>query len=120
MIFHYVFQYFWLPNAPKLGLCWTSSWEASWGDFGRLLGGQDGPKTAQDDAKTTQDGSKTGQACAKCAHMAMTVGEEGAFQMTSPSPPPPSVSLCVQSMCFAHSMHTQGVGVLMRPISADE
>ena len=32
--------------------------EASWSDLGRLLGGQDAPKTAQDGAKTVQVAAK--------------------------------------------------------------
>ena len=32
-----------------------------WTNFGRLLGGQDAPKTAQDGAKTGQYGAKTPQ-----------------------------------------------------------
>ena len=35
-----------------MDLSWTSFWETSWSDFGRVFGGQDAPKTAQDDAKT--------------------------------------------------------------------
>ena len=39
----------WTPN---MDLSWTSFWEASWSDFGRVFGSQDAPKKAQDDAKT--------------------------------------------------------------------
>ena len=64
LVFHYVFHYFWLAKASKLrsmlDLCWSSSWEASWSDLGRFLGGQDAPKTSQDGAKTGQVGVKTG------------------------------------------------------------
>ena len=35
-----------------MDLSWTSFWEASWSDFGRVFGGQDTLKQAQDDAKT--------------------------------------------------------------------
>ena len=39
----------WTPN---MDLSWTSFWEASWSDLGRVFGGQDAPKKAQDDATT--------------------------------------------------------------------
>ena len=38
----------------------------------------------------------------------------------SPSPPPPPFSLHVQSMCFAHSMHTQGAGRIVGRLVASD
>ena len=35
-----------------MDLSWTSFWEASWSDFGKVFGSQDALKKAQDDAKT--------------------------------------------------------------------
>ena len=35
-----------------MDLSWTSFWEASWSDLGKVFGSQDAPKKAQDDAKT--------------------------------------------------------------------
>ena len=59
-----MYKVFWSPRASKLDLklelCLSSSWEASWSDLGRFLGGQDAPKTSQDGAKTGQVGVKTG------------------------------------------------------------
>ena len=37
-----------------MDLSWTSFWEASWSDFGRVFGSQDGLKKAQDGAKTAK------------------------------------------------------------------
>ena len=55
MVFHWFFHYFGPAKASKLDLnlelCWTSSWDRSWIDVGRFLGGQDGAKTAQDGSK---------------------------------------------------------------------
>ena len=52
--------------------------EGSWSDLGKLLGGQDAPKTAQDGARTAQDGAKTPQDDAKRAPDRSTTGEVGA------------------------------------------
>ena len=37
-----------------MDLSWTSFWEASWSDLGRVFGGHDAPKKAQDGAKTAK------------------------------------------------------------------
>ena len=49
----------------KLDLVLGGILEAFWNYFGRVLGGQDAPKTDQDGAKTRQDGAKTAQDGAK-------------------------------------------------------
>ena len=44
-----------LPRwTPNMDLSWTSFWEASWNDFGKVFGSQDGLKKAQDGAKTVK------------------------------------------------------------------
>ena len=43
-----------------MDLSWTSFWEASWSDLGRVFGSQDGLKNAQDGAKTAKMASILG------------------------------------------------------------
>ena len=47
----------WTPN---MDLSWASFWEASWNDFGKVFGSQDGLKKAQDGAKTAKMASILG------------------------------------------------------------
>ena len=43
-----------------MDLSWTSFWEASWDDFGKVFGSQDAPKKDQDGAKTAKMASILG------------------------------------------------------------
>ena len=62
LVFHYVFHYFWSSNGLKLASIFdrflNRFYDASWSDFGRVLGGQDAAMTAHDAAKTAQDDTK--------------------------------------------------------------
>ena len=59
-------------------------WERFWIDFGRFLGGQDGPKTAQDAVKMPQDAAKTPQDGPKTRPRRHQDGQGGHVKPRSP------------------------------------
>ena len=81
MVFRWFYKVFGPPRGSKLDLMLDLVLgvilEASWSYLGRVLGGQDAPKTDQDGAKTRQDGAKTAQDGAKTGHVGARTDHDG-------------------------------------------